>query len=76
MKMYYERRNKPKSEAKERPRKAEQARWRSGIVEFRVQRQEAASKETGQRQTKKEENALEVALAAMAQDHHHPKKWQ
>jgi hypothetical protein len=76
MEMYNQRWNQPQAKAKERPGKAQQATRRSAVVEFRVRVQEAASEETRQRQTKKEEDTLEVALATMAQDHHHPKKWE
>ena len=60
----------------QRPRHRKVQARRSAVVEFRVHCEEAASEETRQRQTKKEENTLEIALAAVAQDHHHPKKGQ
>jgi hypothetical protein len=74
MKMNHERRDKPKAETKKRPGKAEQALRRGAVIEFRVQSEEATPEEQSHRQTEEEENALEIALTAMTENHYHPEE--
>src|SRR5260370_41126898 len=50
--------------------------WRLVVVDLRVQRQERPAIKKEQRQTQKKENAFKIALAAVAENHHHPKKLQ
>jgi hypothetical protein len=51
-------------------------RWRLVVVDLRVQRQERPAIKKEQCQTQKKENALKIALAAVAENHHHPKELQ
>src|SRR5690242_14299281 len=53
----------------------EQSRRRR-IVNLRVQRQQRPAIEKKQRQAQKEKHPLEIPLAAVAQNHHHPEQHQ
>jgi hypothetical protein len=50
--------------------------WRLVVVDLRVQREERPAIKKEQRQTQKKENTLKIALAAVAENHHHPKELQ
>jgi len=71
-----ERWSEPQTKAEKYPSKAQQGGRRSGIEELAVERQEAAAEKTGEGQAQEKEDALEAALAAMAEDHYHPEKRQ
>src|SRR5208283_1733788 len=74
--MNYQRRNKPQPEAEKRPGEAKQGgRW-SAIVDLRVQRQKTAAEKKRQRQTEEKKHALEIPLAAVTENHHHPEEWE
>jgi hypothetical protein len=46
------------------------------VVELSVEREKRAAVEEKQCETEEEEDAFEVALAAVAEDDHHPKEHQ
>lgn len=76
VKVNHQRGNKPQPKAEKRPGELEEALRRCDIEELGVQRQEGTSEEARQREAEEEENALEIALAAMAENDHHPEERQ
>src|SRR5437879_12253800 len=47
-----------------------------GMINMRVRRKNQPAIKKEQCQTQKKENALKIALAAVAENHHHPKQLQ
>src|ERR1700687_583610 len=50
--------------------------WRLVVVNLRVQSEERPAIEKEQREAQEKENALKVALSAIAENHHHPEELQ
>ena len=76
MNLHQERRYKPQSDAEQCPSESEEGVRRRSVIELRVESQQTASKETHQSEAKKEENALQISLTPMAQNHNHPEERQ
>lgn len=76
MEMNDERGKKPEAEAQKSPGKGEQAWRRRGVIKLRVQREKTAAANQREGQAEKEEDALKVALAALAENHNHPEERQ
>ena len=76
MEMDDERGKKPEAEAQKSPGKREQTVGWNSVIKLSVEREKAAAAKQRQCETKKKEYALEVALAAMAENHNHPEERQ
>jgi len=50
--------------------------WRLGVIDLRIESEERATVEAEEGQAEEEEDAFEIALAAIAEDDDHPEKHQ
>jgi hypothetical protein len=50
--------------------------WWRCIIDLSVEREKRSTVEEKQRQAEKEEDALKIALTAIAEDYHHPEELQ
>jgi hypothetical protein len=74
--MNHQRWDQEQGKTEKRPSKVKDCCRRGAIKQLRIQREQAASEKTRQCEAQEEEDPLEIALAAVPQNHHHPEKWQ
>ena len=76
MQMKQERRSEAEAGAEDGPSEGGEQGWRLGVIDLGVEGEERATVEAEKGKTEEEEDAFEIALAAVAEDDNHPEKHQ